>query len=68
MSKLNPPKPESEKKKHQQKEKKPPPPYEPYKCGLCDYSDNNLDGIQEHSRYFTNDYDTCFKYLNFLFE
>ena len=43
------PKVEVDKKKP--KEKKPPPIYQPYKCGLCELSHENLEGIKEHCRW-----------------
>jgi len=51
MSKQNPIKTEPEKKKQLTKDKKPPPPYEPYKCGLCDFSQKDIDGIKDHCRW-----------------
>ena len=41
-----PPKVEVEKKKP----KPPPPVYQPFKCGLCEFSHETEDGIKEHCR------------------
>jgi hypothetical protein len=41
------------------KEKPPPPVYQPFKCGLCEFAHETIDGIKEHCWLVRSTYMQC---------